>query len=249
MRYCLFTLLLPLVVKCNPLVRETLPYDCEDVYQNGSKHSGVYTIYPATADKPVSVYCDMGCTDDDNHDHQKGGQWTVILKRVDGNLNFYRPWDMYKKGFGSVDGEYWLGLETIFHLTWGAKYELRVDMEDFENGSAYTQYSSFSIDSENDGYKLRLSGYVDGGAGDSLTYVNGYKFSTYDKDQDGTSINCAETLHGGFWFYNCHQTCPTGLYKGKGNDGKDGISWYSWKNKYYSLKSIMMKIKRVTPPE
>ena len=41
----------------------------------------------------------------------------VILKRVDGNLNFYRPWDMYKKGFGSVDGEYWLGRNnTLFKL-------------------------------------------------------------------------------------------------------------------------------------
>ena len=59
-----------------------------------------------------------------------------------------------------------VGLETIFHLTWGAKYELRVDMEDFENGNAYAQYSSFSIDSEEDSYRLRLSGYVDGGAGE-----------------------------------------------------------------------------------
>ncbi|KAL2086386.1 hypothetical protein ACEWY4_017445 [Coilia grayii] len=249
MRYCLLTLLLPLVVKCNPVVRKTLPYDCEDLYQNGSNHSGVYTIYPATADKPVSVYCDMGCTEDGNQDYHKGGQWTVILKRVDGTVNFYRPWDAYKKGFGNADGEYWLGLEAIFRLTWGVKYELRVDMEDFEGGSAYAQYPSFSIDSEDDGYKLHLSGYVDGGAGDSLSYVNGYKFSTYDKDQDGSSSNCADTYHGGFWFYSCHYTNPTGLYKGKGQATPDQMSWYHWKSRYYSLKSIMMKIKRVTLPE
>ncbi|XP_062385188.1 microfibril-associated glycoprotein 4-like [Sardina pilchardus] len=246
MLYTFLALLLPLVVNSHP-VKSLLPLDCEDIYQNGSVHNGVYTIYPTTADKPVEVYCDMGCTEDENH---KDGQWTVIQRRMDGTVNFYRPWDHYKEGFGNKSGEYWLGLETIFSLTWRGKYELRVDMEDWERGHVYAQYLSFSIDSEDDGYALRLSGHINGGAGDSLSYVNGRKFSTYDKDQDISSSNCADLYDGGFWFNNCLYANPNGLYKGKGRVvSTTGIQWIHWKSSYYSLKSITMKIKRVSLSE
>ncbi|XP_062395946.1 microfibril-associated glycoprotein 4-like [Sardina pilchardus] len=241
-------LLLPLVVISHPVGRSLLPLDCEDVYQNGSVHNGVYTIYPTTEDKPVEVYCDMGCTEDENHED---GQWTVFQRRLDGTVSFYRPWHDYKTGFGSKNGEYWLGLETIFRLTWRGKYELRVDLEDWERGRVYAHYPSFSIDSEDDGYTLRLSGYVDGGAGDSLHRVNAMKFSTYDKDQDNYGyVNCAERYHGGFWFGDCHYANPNGLYKGKGPvESYTGVMWYDWKGYVYSLKSITMKIKRVSLSE
>ncbi len=33
----------------------------------------------------------------------------VIQRRMDGSVNFYRPWNQYKKGFGNVESEYWMG--------------------------------------------------------------------------------------------------------------------------------------------
>ncbi|KAJ8362774.1 hypothetical protein SKAU_G00116050 [Synaphobranchus kaupii] len=233
--------LLPVAVSV-PVDQKTVPVNCEDIYTNGSKHNGAYTIYPAGLTKPVQVYCDMGCDDGEENDR---GMWTVIQKRMDGTVNFFRPWEQYKNGFGNVSGEYWLGLENIFLLTWTKKYELRVDMEDFERGRVHAQYSSFSIDPESEGYKLHVSTYIDGGAGDALAYHNEKRFSTFDKDQDSWGSNCAVTYHGGFWFDACLHANPNGLYAWgqSGSPSRVGVLWHTWKGYYYSLKSITMKIR------
>ena len=139
-------LLLAVTVHSAPRCDLNLALDCEEIYNNVSTQSGVFDIYPTTA--PVKVYCDMD-TD--------GGKWTVIQRRMDGNLNFYRPWAQYKAGFGDASGEYWLGLENMHLLTKNKKYQLRVDMEDFEGNTVSASYSSFSVGSEADGYKLQVS--------------------------------------------------------------------------------------------
>ncbi|XP_030635465.1 microfibril-associated glycoprotein 4 [Chanos chanos] len=237
-------LLLPLLAESLPVSTDVYPVDCAELYGNGHTLSGVYTIYPAGPDSPVQVYCDMGC----EGVHGEERKWTVIHRRMDGTVNFYRPWDQYKKGFGNKDGEYWLGLENIYQLTRRKKYELRVDMEDFEGGMVHAQYSSFSIDSETEGYRLHVSGYTDGGAGNSLITHNGQKFSTFDRDQDTHStLNCARSFLGAFWYSNCHDTNPNGVYLW-GSDGTHyaiGVEWSSWKGRSYSLKKISMKIRPV----
>ncbi|XP_036396744.1 microfibril-associated glycoprotein 4-like [Megalops cyprinoides] len=233
----LLFLLLPVAILSLPVRFE--PMDCEDIYINDSTHSGVYTIFPAGQPTPVKVFCDMGCEEDSD-----GGRWTVIQRRMDGSVNFYRPWEQYKNGFGNVSGEYWLGLENIFLLTWAKKYELKVDMEDFEGGKVHARYSTFSIDSEEKGYKLNIGSYVDGGAGDALSYHNGRMFSTFDKDQDSYYYyNCAERQQGGFWFRSCGNVNPNGLYMwGHTNSYEAGVRWQTWRSSY-SLKAITMKIR------
>ncbi|KAL7851917.1 hypothetical protein SRHO_G00177020 [Serrasalmus rhombeus] len=234
-------LLLPLLVGSTSVSRKLFPTDCSDIYAKGQKLSGVNTIYP-TVDAPVQVYCDMGCSGD-----VKDAKWTVIQRRMDGSVNFYRPWEQYKKGFGNKNGEYWLGLESLYQLTSKRKYELRVDLEDFEGGKVYAQYSTFSVDSEVNGYKLTVAGFMNGGAGDSLTYHSGQKFSTFDKDQDSSGANCAKSHLGAFWYNNCHHANPNGIYLW-GRDGTlyaIGDVWYHWKTYDYGLKSITMKIRPV----
>ncbi|XP_019909086.2 microfibril-associated glycoprotein 4 [Esox lucius] len=216
------------------------PLDCADIYNSGSGHSGVYRIYPAGPNSPRYVYCDMDT---------QGGKWTVFQRRMDGTVNFFRGWEEYKNGFGHAAGEYWLGLETIHLLTLKKNYELRVDIEDFNGQRVYANYTSFSlspqaVNAEVDGYRLHVSGFRNGGAGDSLGHVSGSKFSTFDKDQDSNSGNCASVYGGGFWFNNCLYTNPNGFYLW-GLTRTDGCSWYTWKNTWEGIKSISMKIRPV----
>ncbi|KAG9262862.1 microfibril-associated glycoprotein 4-like [Astyanax mexicanus] len=234
-------LLLPLLAGSAPVSQELFPADCSDIYANGQTLSGVYTIYP-TGDTPVQVYCDMGCEGGPPED----AKWTVIQRRMDGSVNFYRPWDQYKKGFGNKNGEYWLGLENLYQLTNKRKYKLKVDLQDFEGVKVYARYSYFSVESGADGYKLHVSGFTNGGAGDSLESSNGQKFSTFDKDQDANAdSNCAKTYLGGFWYGACHHANPNGVYLWgeEGHAFAIGNVWYHWKGYNYSLKFISMKIR------
>ncbi|XP_028424410.1 microfibril-associated glycoprotein 4 [Perca flavescens] len=232
-------LLAPLLTSCQQLV---LPVDCSDIYNNdNSRPSGVYTIYPIGPTSAVQVYCDMV---------SEGGQWTVFQRRLDGTVNFYRGWDQYKTGFGIAAGEYWLGLESLFYMTQRKRYELLVDMEDFEGNKVFARYSSFSINPESSGYTLNVSGFTDGGAGDSLSYHNGEKFSTFDKDQDSsttTTTNCAKLYLGAFWYKSCYNANPNGVYRWGADSTISGVgvSWHQWKGINYSLKTISMKIRPV----
>ncbi|KAM9414377.1 microfibril-associated glycoprotein 4-like [Pholidichthys leucotaenia] len=171
----------------------------------------------------------------------------VFQRRMDGSVNFYRPWSHYKGGFGNPATEYWLGLERLYHLTLRERYELLVDMEDFAGNKAFARYSSFSIDPESEGYRLHVSGFTDGGAGDSVSIHSGQKFSSFDKDQDTYSGNCARLHLGAFWYDACYHANPNGVYRWGADETiyAVGVSWYSWKGVDYSLKSISMKIRPV----
>ncbi|KAM4595763.1 microfibril-associated glycoprotein 4-like [Fundulus diaphanus] len=216
-----------------------LPIDCDDIYKHDNKSSsGVYTIYPGGPTTPLHVYCDM---------ETDGGRWTVFLRRLDGTESFFRPWKHYKAGFGNVAGEYWLGLENVLLLTMRNENELRVDMEDWEGAQASAQYSSFSIGPESAGYQLHLGNFTGGTAGDSLSYQNSMKFTTFDKDQDTWDKNCAQHYLGGFWYKTCHTANPTGMYAPHRAIGLDRVHviWHAWKGWDCSLKNIAMKIRSV----
>nr|XP_022340182.1 ryncolin-1-like [Crassostrea virginica] len=114
--------------------------DCASVLKripNTKGRDGVYTIYPDLKMRKL-VHCDM-TTD-------RGG-WTVIQRRLDGFVGFYRKWESYKEGFGEAEGEYWLGNEALHLLTSGTKQELRVDLQKFSGKKAYAKYSIFSVGS------------------------------------------------------------------------------------------------------
>ena len=123
--------------------------NCAEIYQFGIKINGVYKINPDGLGE-FEVFCDQKTA---------GGGWTVFQKRQDGSVDFYRPWDDYKRGFGNLNGEFWLGLDKINRLTVSGSYKLRVDLEDLHGSTAFAEYSSFAVTSERTKYQLSLGGY------------------------------------------------------------------------------------------
>jgi len=90
---------------------------------------------------------------------------------MDGSFDFYRVWDDYKLGFGNLSGEFWLGNDNLATaLQAHDNNELRVDLESFNNDTAYAKYSSFNAGDEPTKYILSVSGYT-GTAGKSLSKV------------------------------------------------------------------------------
>lgn len=61
-----------------------------------------------------------------------------------------------------------IGNNNIHWLTTRTKQELRVDVQKFSGEKKYAKYSSFSVASEADKYKLTVGGYS-GTAGDRMS--------------------------------------------------------------------------------
>ncbi|XP_064873494.1 tenascin-like isoform X7 [Oncorhynchus nerka] len=209
------------------------PKDCSQALLNGDTISGTYNIYlGGDESQPIQVYCDM-TTD--------GGGWMVLLRRQNGNLEFFRNWKNYTGGFGDMNDEFWFGLANLHKMTASGQYELRVDLRD--NGkSVYAQYDKFTITEPRSRYKIYLGRYS-GTAGDSMTYHHGRPFSTYDNDNDIAVTNCALSYKGAFWYKNCHRVNLMGKYGD--NSHSKGINWFHWKGHEHSIQFVEMKIRPV----
>ncbi|XP_013402618.1 fibrinogen-like protein 1 [Lingula anatina] len=219
------------------------PKDCEEVYKNGGlRYPGEYyiMIQPSDTDHAFKACCRIT--------NESG--WTVIQRRQDGSVNFFRKWEDYKTGFGDLKGEFWLGNDHIHDLTSQGAYKLRIEMETWEGKSYYAEYDSFSVGAESDLYKLSVKGYH-GNAGDSLTSYwenhDGQPFSTVDRDNDDRYYdNCAKHYRGAWWFKSCFESHLNGVYyqKGKHNNYfvRNGVQWNTI-HLHSSLKYAIMMVK------
>ncbi|XP_019617524.1 PREDICTED: fibrinogen-like protein 1 [Branchiostoma belcheri] len=219
--------------------------DCDELFKAGYGSSGVYTIQPVASRDPFQVYCEMT---------GRAG-WTVIQKRFDGSVNFSQDWEGYKNGFGDLSGEFWLGNDKIYQITNVRSYRLKIDLENWSSETVFAEYATFYVEDEAANYRLQV-GVYSGIAGDSLSWQDGYPFSTHDQDNDPHphSIHCS-IVHGGRagWWYRtlgtaCERSNLNQPYK-HGGDGTDhyGIQWNHWSGHHFSIKSSVMKIRPNLP--
>nr|XP_027233515.1 techylectin-5A-like [Penaeus vannamei] len=213
--------------------------NCHEVHQaSAGSADGVYVVFPydCCPERPVRVWCDMA-TD--------GGGWTLIQRRDDyaEQEDFFRTWTEYVLGFGSVAKDHWLGLDHIHALTSQSLSQIRFDLVDFEGESRWAKYDFFYVHDKSALYKLEVDSYS-GDAGDSFSYQKGARFTTKDRDHDWSTVNCAETYKGAWWYTGCHATNLNGPYlRGSHVSYADGINWADWHGHYYSMKTVTMKIK------
>ncbi|XP_076464509.1 uncharacterized protein LOC143296455 [Babylonia areolata] len=218
------------------------PKDCYDLYlrsPRGQARSGAYKVFVKGLNLYVSVLCDM-----------KGGGWTVLLKREDGSLDFYRDWEDYKRGFGSSFGEQYLGNEVMHYLTNQDQYSLQVDLKDWQGNTRTATYRHFWLGDEEQYYQLHVLGYS-GDAGDGLGKHDGMRFSTRDRDHDLLSQeqmggSCARRFRGAGWYFRCYASNLMGQhYEGGSVPGKkfDGVAWKPWTGPSYSLKEVVLKVR------
>ncbi|XP_078114831.1 angiopoietin-related protein 4-like [Sander vitreus] len=219
-----------------------LARDCHDLFIRGQRASGVYRIQPESS-KPFNVLCEM----------TKEGGWTVIQKRHDGSQNFNQLWESYKKGFGNLNGEFWLGLENMHSLSKQGQYVLQVELSDWAGEQQQEARYRLQLDGEEKTFALHLES--SSGVQEKIltTGESGLPFSTVDRDNDlAADVNCAELLSGGWWFSSCGESNLNGKYPRRPNllrgqqSRRQGMFWTSTKGQINSVKTTLLKIAPTT---
>ena len=143
--------------------------------------------------------------------------WIVIQRRVDASVSFERCWNEYVAGFGEVDGNFWLGLDTMHALTTAQPMRLQIDVVPYNIPPLSIMYQRFIVSDASSFYRLSISGYSCTSPDATETFHNhdGSMFSTYDQDHDPHALHCAQTYGGGGWWYSgCFFMNLNGIYEG-----------------------------------
>ena len=181
--------------------------DCLEHRRRGYTVNGLYTL-TMNGYKIVNAFCDQKTS---------GGGWTVIQRRMDGSVNFFRRWQEYKEGFGQLQHEHWLGNDNINVLTAQAVvYESEAMVQIRRRHNPQTLYTSrygfIQVDSESNNYMLHVK-KPSGGLGPSYftLYNHRMEFSTFDRDNDrSSSYNCArDTQYTGWWINASGNSCTS----------------------------------------
>ena len=208
-------------------------------------------IYPIEHGRKGYAYCDM---------EKDGGGWLVVARRAGGKRDFNKTWRRYKKGFGPLDKDFWIGLDAMYLLTL-VSTELRFDMR-HKNGSWYhAYYNHISVGPETDNYRLTVRGYDPERSTiyDSFSTVDGQPFSTKDNaNVDFLRPECSYRLNrtGAGWWWRptipCYRTNLNRpyhvVYNSQGDTFPLGIGWCNANSTHYTewcpvFQFIEMKVR------
>ncbi|XP_065060907.1 ficolin-1-like [Rhopilema esculentum] len=204
---------------------------CKDAYSAGILNSGVIKIGLPDG-RTTQVYCDM---------ETDGGGWTVFLRRVTSQTNFNRTWQECAQGFGDLESNFWLGLDTIHYLTNRENVILRIDLKALNGTQGFAKYTEFRIAGRETQYTIHIGGYA-GDIGDSMG--TGYKFSTWDNDNDYMSdANCAATRGGPWWLSGCGNARLMNLFFQENGKKMEKMKWGTWGEHSHRITFAEMKLR------
>ncbi len=107
--------------------------------------------------------------------------------------------------------------------------------------TAWAAYGSFAVGHANHSYELSVSGFDPGStAGDSLSPLNGQPWSS--PDNDTTPHLCAQSALSSWWFNNCSDSNPLGIYGDESSPSR--LSGDSWKGPATALEDIIFKVRK-----
>ncbi|KAJ7986290.1 hypothetical protein DPEC_G00338400 [Dallia pectoralis] len=211
-----------------------LPLDCSDVFNQGQRNSGVYSVQPNRS-QPFHVYCDLTL----------GGGWNVIQHREDGSVDFDQSWEKYEHGFGDLEKEFWLGLRKIHSLASQGDSVMRIELEDWKQERRSVEYQ-FTLGGPQTSYVLHVT-HLSGDLSDAMCNHTGMRFATMARDDDNhQDSNSGKNHTGGWWFNSCGDATPNGRYiwlRSRGRSPRRKAIQWKHMGTSYSLKTTKISIR------
>ncbi|XP_070071950.1 angiopoietin-1-like isoform X3 [Drosophila takahashii] len=127
-----------------------------------------------------------------------GSDWMVIQRRIDGTVSFSHNSELpCSVGFGNINSEYWIGFDLLHQITNTQKYELYVELVDFDDVTAYARYDNFTVGSKDEKYMLKSLGSYSGNAGDAFRSLEKQTVDKWTKTDKSIF----------FWWYTPNMQC------------------------------------------
>ncbi|XP_032309079.2 angiopoietin-4 isoform X2 [Drosophila ananassae] len=134
-----------------------------------------------------------------------GSGWMEVFFKNYYSTEFNQTYDQYINGFGDVEEEHFIGLEKLHILTSQKPHEVYITYYTPPAGIHSRRFyevlcRNFVVGDRSEGYSLKR---LDGCSGDTSHFnlIQGTKFSTFDRNQDGNpDHNWSRDYGNGFWF-------------------------------------------------
>nr|XP_017105300.2 fibrinogen-like protein 1 [Drosophila bipectinata] len=165
---------------------------------------------------------------------------------MDGSVDFNRNWTEYRDGFGNVTGEFFIGLEKLYHITQSSQYELLISLGKVDGSRDFVKYDNFKIGSEKNSYPLESAPC----SGSGWTVIQRRMDGSVDFNRNWTEYRDGfGNLTGEFFIglEKLHQITQSGQYEllirlGRGNGYRDFIKYDNFKigseKNSYRLESV-----------
>lgn len=162
------------------------------------------------------------------------GSWTVIMRHVNSDFSFKRPWSEYTSGFGNPGSDYWVGNVLLGYIMKNTIFDLRIELWDPNDRFLSAEFTGMVVKDAIGKFAINISSMFNSSlAGGSL--LLGGPFSTYDLDNSGA--NCPNVERGGGWWFS--EPCSDGVLTG---ELLSSTWWPTSRGETIYAKKVLMKI-------